>query len=413
MTGIVVIGGGQAGAALVAKLREAGYSGRLTLICGERVPPYQRPPLSKAYLKGDMERERLFLRPESFYASQDIDLRLGDRVTEIDPAARLLKVGGATLAYSQLALTTGSVPRRLPALIGGSLRGVYVMRGLADIDAMAAEFVAGRRLLIVGGGYIGLEAAAVAASLGLEVTLVEAAPRILQRVAAPETSNYFRTLHKSYGVRLLEGTSLDRLLGSGTVKGAVLNDGRELETDFVLVGVGVSPATGLAERAGIAIDNGIWTDELGRTSDRAIWAAGDCASFPYKDMQIRLESVGHAIDHAECVAVNMLGAGLPYIAKPWFWSDQYDVKLQIAGLNSGYDRVVERSGKCISTSIWYYKGDQLLAVDAVNDPRAYMAAKRIIEAGQTVDPRLVQDPNTDLRDLLVTAAAPQTKASGF
>ncbi|MCR9151444.1 MAG: FAD-dependent oxidoreductase [Rhodobacteraceae bacterium] len=411
MTGIVVVGGGQAGASLVAKLREVGYSGRLTLICGERVPPYQRPPLSKAYLKGDMDRERLFLRPESFYASQDIDLRLGDWVTEIDPAARLLKVGGETLAYSQLALTTGSVPRRLPALIGGSLGGVYVIRGLADIDAMAPEFVAGRRLLIVGGGYIGLEAAAVAASLGLEVTLIEAAPRILQRVAAPETSDYFRALHAAHGVRLLEGTSLDRLLGSGTVRAAALSDGRELETDFVLVGVGVSPATGLAEAAGLAIDNGIRTDEQGRTSDPAIWAAGDCASFPHKGTRIRLESVGHAIDHAECVAANMIGVDRAYIATPWFWSDQYDVKLQIAGLNTGYDRVVERSGESLSTSIWYYKGDQLLAVDAVNDPRAYMVAKRIIEAGHTVDPQLVQDPDTDLRHLLAIAAAPDTSAA--
>lgn len=411
MTGIVVVGGGQAGASLVAKLRQVGYGGPLTLVCGERVLPYQRPPLSKAYLKGDMDRERLFLRQESFYSSQDIDLRLGEWVTEIDPAAKLLKIGGEMLAYSQLALTTGSVPRRLPALIGGSLGGVYVMRGLVDIDAMAPEFVAGRRLLIVGGGYIGLEAAAVAASLGLEVTVLEAAPRILQRVAAPEISDYFRALHAAYGVRLLESTSLDRLLGSGTVEGAVLNDGRELETDFVLVGIGVSPSTNLAETAGLAIDNGIRTDEHGRTSDPAIWAAGDCASFPYKGAQIRLESVGHAIDHAECVAMNMVGVGKTYIASPWFWSDQYDIKLQIAGLNTGYDRVVERPGESRSTSIWYYKGDQLLAVDAVNDPRAYMTAKRIIEAGHTVDPQLVQDPNTDLQYILAKAAASNTSAT--
>lgn len=405
MTGIVVVGGGQAGASLVAKLRDVGYSGQLTLVCGEGVPPYQRPPLSKAYLKGEMDRERLFLRPESFYADQDIDLRLGQWVTGIDPVAKVLKVGGETLAYGQLALTTGSMPRRLPALIGGSLGGVYVMRGLADIDAMAPEFVIGRRLLIVGGGYIGLEAAAVAASLGLEVTLIEAAPRILQRVAAPETSDYFRGLHAAHGVRLLEGVGLDRLFGRGRVQGAVLGDGRELEADFVLVGVGVSPATALAETAGLAIEDGIWTDELGRTSDPSIWAAGDCTSFPYQGGRIRLESVGHAIDHAECVAVNMVGVGKTYTARPWFWSDQYDVKLQIAGLNFGYDRVVERSGEGQSTSIWYYNGDQLLAVDAMNDPRAYMVGKRIIEAGHTVDPQLVRDQYTDLKHLIATQKA--------
>jgi 3-phenylpropionate/trans-cinnamate dioxygenase ferredoxin reductase component len=403
MAGIVVVGGGQAGASLVAKLRDVGYSGQLTLVCGERLPPYQRPPLSKAYLKGEMELERLFFRPERFFADNDIDLRLGEWVTDIDPVANTLKLGGGSLGYAQLALTTGSVPRHLPSLIGGRLAGVYTLRGLPDIDAMAPEFVAGRRLLVIGGGYIGLEAAAVASALGLEVTLVEAAPRILQRVASAETADYFRNLHAARGVEIFEGTGVDSLLGEGRVQAAILTDRRKLAVDFVIVGIGVSPATDLAEAAGLAIDNGIWTDEQGRTSDASIWAAGDCASFPYKGAQIRLESVGHAIDHAECVAVNMIGVGKTYTARPWFWSDQYDVKLQIAGLNTGYDHVVKRTGEGRSTSIWYYKGDQLLAVDAMNDPRAYMAAKRIIEAGQTVDPDIVKDPNSDLKHLMANA----------
>lgn len=405
MLGIVVVGGGQAGASLVAKLRENGYGGPLTLICGESVPPYQRPPLSKAYLKGEMDRERLFLRPASFYADHDIDLRLGQWVTKIDPIRQILDVNGETLPYTQLALATGASPRRLPAQIGGDLEHVYSVRSLADIDAMAPQFVAGRKLLIVGGGYIGLEAAAVAAGLGLEVTLVESSPRILQRVAAPETSDHLRALHLAQGVRLLEGTSVKQLTGVGAVQGAVLTNGDRLQTDFVLVGVGVTPSTDLARTAGLTIDNGIQTDEQGRTSAPAIWAAGDCASFPHKGERIRLESVGHAIDHAEHIAANMLGANLPYVAKPWFWSDQYDVKLQIAGLNTGYDNVVTRRAGGCSTSIWYYRGNQLLAVDALNDPRAYMVAKRIIEAGHTIDRGLVNDQGTDLKTLLAAGLA--------
>jgi len=228
----------------------------------------------------------------------------------------------------------------------------------------------------------------------------------MQRVAAAETSNYFRTLHAAHGVRLVEGVGLDRLLGRGRVQGAVLADGRKVEADFVLVGVGVSPVTSLAETAGLALENGIRTDELGRTSDPSIWAAGDCASFPYRAGRIRLESVGHAIDHAECVAANMIGAGKTYTPRPWFWSDQYDVKLQTAGLNTGYNLVVERSGEGRSTSIWYYKDEQLLAVDAMNDPRAFMAGKRIIDAGHTVDPRLVREPHSDLKQLTARARAP-------
>lgn len=401
MTHIVVIGAGQAGASLVAKLRSEGFEGRLTLIGEEPAPPYQRPPLSKAYLLGDMELERLYLRPESYYADNDIELRLGTNVDAIDPAKREITAGGETISYDMLALTTGSVPRRLPAAIGGTLDNVFVVRTLADVDAMAAQFASGARVLIVGGGYIGLEAAAVAAKKGLRVTLVEMAERILQRVAAPETSAYFRELHHGHGVDIREGVGLERLTGDTRVTGAVLSDGSELPLDFVIVGVGIAPNTALAELAGLEIDNGIKTDAHGRTSDPHIWAAGDCASFPYRGRHIRLESVPNAIDQAECVACNMLGAGADYTAKPWFWSDQHDVKLQIAGLNTGYDHVVTREGgKPGARSFWYYAGDTLLAVDAMNDPRAYMIGKRLIEAGKSPDAAVVADPETDLKSLL-------------
>ena len=397
---IVVVGAGQAGASLVAKLRKDGFDGELTLIGAEPVPPYQRPPLSKGYLLGEMALERLYLRPESFYAEQGVTLRLGQEVTAIDPAERTVTLGDEVLRYDDLVLTTGSEPRRLPAAIGGDLDGVFVVRSLADVDAMAAHVTEGKRALIVGGGYIGLEAAAVAAKRGVQVTLVEMADRILQRVAAPETSDYFRALHGGQGVDIREGVGLERLLGETQVNGAVLSDGSALEVDFVVVGVGIAPATALAEAAGLEIDNGIKVDGLGRTSDPHIWAAGDCTSFPHRGRRLRLESVPNAIDQAECVAGNLLGAGKDYVPKPWFWSDQYDVKLQTAGLNTGYDRIVTRQGDGPTVSFWYYRGDDLLAVDAMNDPRAYMIGKRLIEAGRSADPAVVGDPAADLKALL-------------
>ncbi|MFT4962015.1 MAG: 3-phenylpropionate/trans-cinnamate dioxygenase ferredoxin reductase subunit [Paracoccaceae bacterium] len=401
MSHIIVIGAGQAGSSLVAKLRKDGFDGQVTLIGAESVLPYQRPPLSKAYLLGDMTLERLFLRPERFYSDQDITVRLGHAVRAIDPVAKTVTVGDDVIAYDQLALTTGSEPRRLPAAIGGDLGGLHVVRTLGDVDTMAPTVTKGARALIVGGGYIGLEAAAVAAKLGVQVTLVEMADRILQRVAAPETSDYFRALHAGHGVDIREGVGLDRLTGTdGRVSGAVLTDGTTLDLDMVVAGVGIMPSTGLAEMAGLTLNNGIEVDDLGRTSDASIWAAGDCASFLHRGTRIRLESVPHAIDQAENVAANMLGGEVEYRAKPWFWSDQYDVKLQIAGLNTGYERIITRGGEGLTKSFWYYQGDTLLAVDAMNDPRAYMVGKRLIEAGKSPDPSVVADALTDLKVLL-------------
>ncbi|MDU8945305.1 NAD(P)/FAD-dependent oxidoreductase [Ovoidimarina sediminis] len=402
MGGIVVVGGGQAGASLVAKLRALGFDGAVTLVCDEPVPPYQRPPLSKKYLLGEMEVERLYLRPESYYAEEGITLLTGDPATGIDRDAKTVTLAsGAVLSYDQLALTTGSRPRALPATIGGVLPGVHVVRTLADIDTMAPAVREGAQALIVGGGYIGLEAAAVARQRGMDVTLVEMAPRILQRVAAEATSDYFRALHTAQGVRIIEGMGLERLTGEDRVTGAILSDGTKLPADLVIVGIGILPDTRLAETAGLTLENGIAVDTEGRTSDPAIWAAGDCASFPWRGVQMRLESVQNAIDQAECVAENMLGAGKGYDPHPWFWSDQYDVKLQIAGLGAGHDHVAVRPGdRDGAVSHWYYAGGKLLAVDAMNDPRAYMVGKRLIEAGKSPDPAKIGDPATDLKALL-------------
>ncbi|MDG2378064.1 MAG: FAD-dependent oxidoreductase [Tateyamaria sp.] len=399
MKHVVVIGAGQAGASCVARLRSSGFEGSVTMIGSEPVPPYQRPPLSKGYLLGEITPERLFLRPEAFYADNNIELRLSATVTDIDVIAKTVVAGSETLCYDELVFATGSLPHRLPATIGGNLSGVFTLRNLSDVDAAAPYFTEKSHVLIVGGGYIGLEVAAVAAKRGLSVTLVEKADRILKRVAALETSNYFRDLHASHGVDIREGIGLTRLVGNNAVNMVELSDGSSLAVDFVIVGVGVAPSTSLACEAGIEIDNGIKVDSMGRTSVQYVWAAGDCASFPHHGSLIRLESVPNAIEQSECVADNILGANKDYLAKPWFWSDQYDVKLQIAGLIDGYDRVVTR-GNGTSKSFWYYLEEDLLSVNAANDPRAYMVGKRLIEAGKSADPLIVRDTDADLKVLL-------------
>lgn len=400
MQQVVIVGAGQAGAAAAAKLRVLGYAGAITLIGAEAAPPYQRPPLSKAYLLGEMEEARLWLRAPEFWDEAQITLKLGAAVSAIDTTAQTVRVGDEVLGYDALILTTGSTPRRLPAEVGGDLAGVYVVRSLADVDAMRPEFAAGRRLVIIGGGYIGLEAAAVGRKLGLDVSVIEMAPRILQRVAAPETSSYFRKLHEDHGAVIMESTGLDRLLGDTHVTGVRLKDGRDLPADFVIAGVGITPNTAEAAAAGIALDNGIRTDAQGRTSAPNVWASGDCASFPLNGTQARLESVGHAIHHAELVAENIMGAAKEYVPAPWFWSDQYDTKLQIAGLNTGYDQIVTRGPVGDAVSFWYLKAGVLLAVDAMNDSRAYMVGKRLIESGRTPDMAQVANPATDLKALL-------------
>jgi 3-phenylpropionate/trans-cinnamate dioxygenase ferredoxin reductase subunit len=327
----------------------------------------------------------------------------GTAATAIDRAARTVTAGGIAHPWDALVLATGAIPRRLPANIGGDLPGVHVVRTLADVDRMAPDIVPGRHLLVVGGGYIGLEAAAVARKSGMEVTLIEAAPRILGRVAAAETAAAMRALHAAHGVTIREGTGLARLTGDTRVTGAILADGTELAADAVVVGIGVTPDTRLAQTAGLEIDNGIAVDSQGRTSDPAILATGDCASFPTPAGRMRLESVGNAIDMGELVADTLMGLDTAYAPKPWFWSDQYDAKLQIAGLGTGADRIVVRRAEGGAWSHWYYAGPRLIAVDALNDSRAYMVGKRLIEGGRSPDPAVLADPATDLKALLKAA----------
>ena len=402
MDHIAVIGAGQAGATLVETLRAEGFGGRLTLWGDEPHLPYQRPPLSKGYLTGAVSRDRLHLRPRSFYDERGVELRLGTRVDALDPDARTFRHPGGTEAFDAAILATGSRANALPDRCTGGLPGVHVIRTLADIDALAPALVEGVRMLVVGGGYIGLEAASVARKAGLAVTLVELNVRLLARVACQPTADWFRTLHRAHGVDIREGVGLDTLTGDGRIEGARLTDGSEIPVDVVVAGIGARPDTALAEAAGLAVENGVAVDALGRTSADGVWAAGDCCSFPWRGRRIRLESVPNAIDQAGAVARNVLGAGTPYDATPWFWSDQYDVKLQIAGLGEGFDAVVARDGSDLEggRSHWYFAGDRLLAVDAMNAPRAYMVGKRLVEAGRSPDRAAVADAARPVKSLL-------------
>lgn len=412
MTRAVIVGAGQAGSSAALKLRALGFAGEIILIGAESVAPYQRPPLSKSYLLGKVTSDALLIRPLSLYRSQGIELRLGCRVDRILPHARRIETSAGSLGYDHLVLATGAKPLRLDPSLGGALGNVFSLRSIEDVDRIRPAFQTGRRLLVIGGGYVGLEAAAVAAQSGLQVVLVEMADRILKRVACAETADYFRTLHARHGVRILESTAVRRLEGNGTATHAHLSDGEELATDLVIVGIGVKPDIALASEAGLAVEDGIEVDAFGRTSVEGMWAAGDCASFPHGGRRIRLESVPHAIAHAETVAVNICGAREPYVATPWFWSDQFEVKLQIAGLNTNHDRVVVRcDGRPGVASHWYFRGKTLLAVDAMNDARSYMIAKRLTATGISPDPETVGNPATDPSLLLKSRVAENTAAA--
>lgn len=402
---IIVVGAGQAAASFVSRHKTLAAKGlgnneSLVLVGEESVPPYQRPPLSKAYMSGELERERLFIRPEEWYQHQAIKTLYETQVESIDRSLKQIKTSnGNTLDYDKLILCTGASPMSLPTSIGGDLAGVFCLRNIADVEAMTPELIKGRRLLIIGGGYIGLEVAAVARKLELEVTVIEMAERILKRVAASQTSDFFRELHRQHDVDIRESTQLLSLTDhDGRVNGAKLANGETVEADLVLVGIGGKPNIQLAKQAGLDCDNGISVNPVCQTSDPDIYAAGDCTSFIRRGQRTRLESVQNAADQGDLIARVLAGDDISYDPLPWFWSDQYDCKLQIAGLNAGYTETVVRPGlKPGGQSVWYYADDQLLAVDAMNDAMAYALGRKMIGADVHPTPAQIADPEVDLR----------------
>ncbi len=402
MTTMVIIGGGQAGSQAIDTLRREGFAGRLVLIGEEPWLPYQRPPLSKKYLAGEFALERLPFRHRAFYDEHRVELRLGRRAERLEAAERRVTLDdGEIIAYDRLLLCLGAEPRRL-ACPGAQLSGVHALRSIADVERIRPDLRPGARLVVVGGGYIGLETAATARQMGCEVTVLETADRLMNRVVAPETSAYFAAEHGRHGISIVCGARVERFEGSARVDGVVCAGGERHPADAVIVGVGALPVTRLAQDAGLACDNGITVDEYCATSDPAIFAAGDCANHPspHYGVRVRLESVDNAFEQAKAAALNMLDRRTVHDRVPWFWSDQFDNKLLICGLSQGHDRRVlrgEPAGRAFS--VCYLRNGELIALEAVNHGKDYMAARKLILGRLRPDLGRLADPGIELRDL--------------
>ncbi|WP_446831140.1 NAD(P)/FAD-dependent oxidoreductase [Candidatus Foliamicus sp.] len=399
---VLIVGGGQAAAQLIVSLRLGGYAGRISLVSEEQICPYQRPPLSKQFLAGKMEESRLLLRQPEYYDSKGVELRLGQRVVAIDRQRKVAALdNGEALAYDWLVLATGSRLRRLE-VPGANLPGVHYLRSLADSSRLRKELAPHRRIVIVGGGYIGLEVAATARSAGAEVTVLEAMPRVMSRVASAQVTDWLTDLHRQFGVRIHTGAKVRSFTGARRVEG-VETSGGSFPADAVVVGVGVRPATTLAQACGLPEQDGIRTDAHCRTQDQAVLAAGDCARTENTLLgtAVRLESVQNAIDHGQVAASVILGKPKPYSAAPWFWSDQYQAKLQIAGLAAPNDAAVLRGDPGSGAfSVFRLRDGLLSAVEAVSNPRDFMAGKKLIAAQAAPDPNLLADESVPLKDLL-------------
>ncbi|MDX1403492.1 MAG: FAD-dependent oxidoreductase [Woeseiaceae bacterium] len=404
---LVIAGAGHAAGQVIASLRQKKYAGEITLVGEEPWLPYQRPPLSKKFLAGELDAERLHFKPQSFYDDPKIVVKLDTRVDAIDRKARTLLVsGGDPIAYDRLVIATGARPRRLE-LPGSELDGIHYLRTIADVIAIRKALTAGSRLAIVGAGYIGLEVAAVARGLGADVTVVEMTERVMSRVVAAPVSDFYQQEHAAHGVNILLSEGVTGFAGDGKVAAVELTSGEQLVADLVIVGIGIVPNTEIAAAAGLEVDDGIVVDDRCLSSDADIFAVGDCTRHPNDILghRVRLESVHNALEQAKTAAANVCGEQLRYAQVPWFWSDQYDLKLQIAGLSQGYDQVVLRGDpKSRSFACCYLQQGRLIAVDAVNSPREFMQSKALIAAHAVIDPRKLADPDTPLKGLLPAQA---------
>jgi 3-phenylpropionate/trans-cinnamate dioxygenase ferredoxin reductase subunit len=402
---VVIVGAGHGGAQCAIALRQNGFTGSVAMIGRENEPPYERPPLSKEYFAREKTFERLYIRPPTFWGEKDIELVLGTEVTAIDPCTKLLTLSdGSPFSYDKLVWAAGGDPRKLP-IRGGDLAGVHAVRTREDCDRMMGEIDGGvRNFVIIGGGYIGLEAAAVLTKLGCKVTLLEALPRILARVAGPELSAFYEKEHRDHGVDLRCDVAVDSFVGEGRVTGVKLGDGSVIPADAVIVGIGIIPAVAPLLAAGAEGGNGVAIDDHCRTSLPNVYAIGDCALFAaeYADnFVMRVESVQNANDQATCVAKAICGNAQPYHAFPWFWSNQYDLRLQTAGLSVGYDATVLRGKpEDRSFSVVYLKQGQVIALDCVNAVKDYVAGRKLVEARVSPDPAMLGDTNMPLKELL-------------
>ena len=403
MTGTVMIGAGQAASQLVASLRAEGYDAPITVVGDEAFPPYQRPPLSKKFLSGELEEERLFIRPPEFYAQANATLILNARATAVSLDAKTVTLAdGAVLPYTTLAFTTGSRVRKL-TVPGADLPGIFYLRGIADVKAIQPHFQAGKRLVVVGGGYIGLETAAVAARRGLKVTVVEALERCLQRVTSQQISDFFEGVHRAEGVTILTRTGVHGFTQGPDGSLVVNTAGGEIAADLVVAGIGILPEQELAQAAGLVCENGIVVDEFARASDPDVYAIGDCANHPNPLLgrRLRLESVQNAIDQAKAAALAIVGRPKPYAEVPWFWSDQYDLKLQIAGLSAPGDEVVVRGDPASRKfAVFYLRDGHVAAVDAVNAAPEYMIGRMMIAQKKAADPAQLSDASVPIKSFM-------------
>ncbi|HEY4031686.1 MAG TPA: FAD-dependent oxidoreductase [Caulobacteraceae bacterium] len=403
MTRVVILGAGHAGGSAAATLRHYGHEGPITLVGAEPLLPYQRPPLSKAWLKGEADEDELQLRPPSFYAENDIHVRLGVRATRIDREARTVALSdGEVLRYDALIIATGARARRL-GLPGAHMARTLELRTVADAEMLKASIAPGKRLAIVGGGYVGLEVAASARALGAEATVIEREPRILARVAGPLLSDFFTGYHHKHGVRFELDAAVEALEGAdGEVAAVRLEGGREIPCDLVLIGVGALPNQELAQEAGLECDNGIVVDEQARTSDPAIFAVGDVTRrpLPLYGRSFRLESVPNALEQAKQAAAAITGHKPPPHEVPWFWSDQYDLKLQIAGLPFDVDDLIVRGDPSSARfAVFHMKGDAIQAVEAINSPAEFMGGKLLIGAQRPVSREKLADPSISMKEV--------------
>jgi len=404
--GVVIVGAGHGAGQVAFSLRQFGYDGAITLIGEESCAPYQRPPLSKAWLAGEAGLDDVLYKPEEFWAAHDITVITGHKVIHIDRASKTVRYDDdLTIPYAQLVLATGGHARRMDC-VGEDLPGVHVLRTLDDAAGLNKAMQPGCRLVIIGGGYVGLEVAATARKRGLDVTVLEAEDRVLARIAGEDISTFFEQTHQAKGVNIITGVMARGFEGEGKLSGVRLADGTVLPADLALVGIGLIPNESLAREAGLACDNGIMVDALCRTEDPDIFAIGDVARHPNAiyGRTLRLESVHNALEQAKTAAGAIMGRDKPYNQVPWFWSDQYDIKLQIAGLSEGYEETVTRGDQDQNSfAVFYFKGDVLIACDAVNAPAEYMAARMMIAKGARPDRAMLVDMEVPMKEIMAGA----------
>jgi 3-phenylpropionate/trans-cinnamate dioxygenase ferredoxin reductase component len=407
--GVVIVGAGHSAGQAAASLRQFGYVGSITLIGEEPCAPYQRPPLSKAWLAGDVGLDDVLFKPETFWDEHDVTLLTGLTVTRIDTHERNVQCDdGRRVSWSQLILATGGHARKM-CCPGDTLPGIHVLRTLDDATALSQAMQPGRRLVIIGGGYVGLEVAATARKRGLEVTVLEAENRVLARVAGEQLSAFFERTHQNHGVRILTGAMASAFEGNARLTGVHLADESVLEADLALVGIGLIPNEALASEAGLACENGIVVDALCRTANPDVYAIGDVTRHPNAiyGRSLRLESVHNALEQAKTAAMAIVGQEKPYTQVPWFWSDQYDIKLQIAGLSEGYDETVLRGDPDTNSfAVFYFKDGVLIACDAVNAPAEYMASRMMIAKGASPDRETLIDMDVPMKTIMMAAGNP-------